>query len=82
MPVSEMHYRAWPVDLEMRDDDQGLTGREPLVEKRGDGVVELLVVVVKMYGVIVVTSAVSSVLRADVHLEAESKAPSQSSAIR
>jgi HK97 family phage prohead protease len=47
MPVSEMHYRAWPVDLEMRDDDQGLTvsglvvpyDREaPIAEARPDGV--------------------------------------------
>jgi HK97 family phage prohead protease len=25
MPVSEMHYRAWPADLELRDNAEGLT---------------------------------------------------------
>ena len=48
MPVSEMHYRAWPVDLELRDNAEGLTvsglvvpyDREtPIEEARPDGVI-------------------------------------------
>lgn len=49
MPASEMHYRAWPVDLELREDaDDGLTvtglvvpyGKEtPITEARPDGVI-------------------------------------------
>jgi len=49
MPASEIHYRAWPVDLELREDaDEGLTvtglvvpyGVEtPIVEARPDGVI-------------------------------------------